>query len=215
MAGDIFELRHGDLAREIVGAVAAKFKYVVYVPGNHEFWGPGINPFHGWKRLKKIEREFPNFHALNNELLELDGQRFYGGTMWFPEPPERLVAMKFKKRWPDYFYVEKFEPWVYDSNRLFRENFQVVQPGDVVVTHHMPSYQSVAPRYAGDPSNHFYLTPMEDLILAHQPAVWVHGHTHDNFDYRIGETRVVCNPFGYPHEMATKATFVDQKLVSL
>lgn len=32
------------------------------------------------------------------------------------------------------------------------------------------------------------------------PALWVHGHIHRSLDYRVGGTRVVCNPRGYPHE---------------
>ena len=27
--------------------------------------------------------------------------------------------------------------------------------------------------------------------------LWTHGHTHENFDYMIGSTRIVCNPRGY------------------
>jgi predicted phosphodiesterase len=27
--------------------------------------------------------------------------------------------------------------------------------------------------------------------------LWLHGHTHDSFDYRIGRCRVVANPAGY------------------
>jgi hypothetical protein len=38
---------------------------------------------------------------------------------------------------------------------------------------------------------------MEDFILQHQPRLWIHGHTHESFDYKIGKTRVVCNPRGY------------------
>jgi len=211
MAGDICELRFPDRLREVLAAVAPRYKHIVYVPGNHEFWG--MNPFHAWKRLKKIQREVPNFHPLNNELVELDGQRFYGGTMWFAAPPPELAHMK--KKWPDYLYVEKFEPWAYDSNRLFREEFEQVVAGDVVITHHMPSYQSVAQRYIGDKSNHFYVSPMEDQILHRKPAIWVHGHTHNSFDYTLGETRVVCNPLGYPHETQSQLAFVNPKLLSL
>jgi predicted NBD/HSP70 family sugar kinase len=29
---------------------------------------------------------------------------------------------------------------------------------------------------------------------------WVHGHTHSTHDYMIGNTRVLCNPRGYPRE---------------
>ena len=41
---------------------------------------------------------------------------------------------------------------------------------------------------------------MEPLIIEMQPRLWVHGHTHEIFDYYIGTTRVLCNPRGYPHE---------------
>ena len=45
-------------------------------------------------------------------------------------------------------------------------------------------------------------TELSEMILDH-PNIkhWVHGHTHDPFDYKIGECRVVCNPRGYyPYE---------------
>ena len=29
------------------------------------------------------------------------------------------------------------------------------------------------------------------------PDLWVHGHTHDSFDYVLGWTQVVVNPYGY------------------
>jgi hypothetical protein len=30
-----------------------------------------------------------------------------------------------------------------------------------------------------------------------QIKLWTHGHTHHEFEYVIGETKVVCNPRGY------------------
>jgi hypothetical protein len=41
---------------------------------------------------------------------------------------------------------------------------------------------------------------MKELIVAREPALWIHGHTHHAMDYRIGPTRILCNPLGYPHE---------------
>jgi hypothetical protein len=40
---------------------------------------------------------------------------------------------------------------------------------------------------------------MMHVIADARPALWVHGHTHDSLDYRIGDTRIICNPFGYLH----------------
>jgi len=42
-----------------------------------------------------------------------------------------------------------------------------------------------------------YASRLENLICAHEPALWVHGHLHDSVDYQLCETRVVCNPRGY------------------
>lgn len=72
---------------------------------------------------------------------------------------------------------------------------------DVVITHHLPSKRSVHPRWeaAGKASYGFY-SDRDDLIELISPKLWVHGHTHDPCDYMHGETRVVCNPLGYPGE---------------
>jgi hypothetical protein len=69
----------------------------------------------------------------------------------------------------------------------------------VVVGHHAPSRKSTHPRYAHDTiMNGGYSSNMDDFIIDHpQIRLWTHGHTHDDFDYVIGETRVVCNPRGY------------------
>lgn len=69
----------------------------------------------------------------------------------------------------------------------------------VVVGHHAPSRQSTHPRYQHDVlMNGGYSSNLEFFIEDHpQIKLWTHGHTHDTFDYKIGETRVVCNPRGY------------------
>jgi Icc-related predicted phosphoesterase len=70
----------------------------------------------------------------------------------------------------------------------------------VVVTHHGPSPRSVPDRFEDDPLTPAFSSNLQPIIEKYQPAAWIHGHTHDSFDYTIGKTRVVCNPAGYPHE---------------
>ena len=69
----------------------------------------------------------------------------------------------------------------------------------VVVGHHAPSKASIKPRYADDHiMNGGYSSDLSEFILDRpQIKLWTHGHTHDEFDYMIGTTRVVCNPRGY------------------
>jgi hypothetical protein len=46
--------------------------------------------------------------------------------------------------------------------------------------------------------NGAFISNLGDFIM-NRPCIklWTHGHTHDPFDYKIGKTRVVCNPRGY------------------
>ena len=69
----------------------------------------------------------------------------------------------------------------------------------VVVGHHTPSHKSCHPRYAHDDiMNGGYHSDLSEFILDHpEIKLWTHGHTHELFDYVIGETRIVCNPRGY------------------
>jgi Icc-related predicted phosphoesterase len=69
----------------------------------------------------------------------------------------------------------------------------------VVVGHHAPSKMSTHPRYAHEViANGAYSSDLSNFILDN-PSIklWTHGHTHEDFDYMIGGTRIVCNPRGY------------------
>ncbi len=69
----------------------------------------------------------------------------------------------------------------------------------VVVGHHSPSKMSTKPRYEKNVLvNGAYSSDLSEFILDHpQIKLWTHGHTHHEFDYMIGSTRIVCNPRGY------------------
>jgi predicted phosphodiesterase len=69
----------------------------------------------------------------------------------------------------------------------------------VVVGHHTPSHTSCHPRYKDDREmNGGYHSDLSEFILD-RPGIklWTHGHTHELFDYMVGDCRVVCNPRGY------------------
>jgi len=72
----------------------------------------------------------------------------------------------------------------------------------VVMTHHAPSFGSCHERYKDEGKvNYYFLSHLDEFILANPNIkLWVHGHVHDPFDYKVGDCRVVCNPLGYPHE---------------
>jgi hypothetical protein len=69
----------------------------------------------------------------------------------------------------------------------------------IVCGHHAPSKQSTHPRYKDEQlMNGGYSSNLNEFIMD-RPGIklWTHGHTHEDFDYMIGDCRIVCNPRGY------------------
>lgn len=189
----------GDLTTHKAGIVPAlnllcqKFKRVVYTPGNHEYWGTTKGRVN--VSLDKAKAKNPNLYVLNTSIAEIEGKRFLGGTMWFPET---VAAKTWAHAWSDFGKIKGLKNWVYHENRKFASFIQAnLKQGDIVVTHHLPSSAVVSERYINDDSNCYFVSEMSPEIVDRSPAVWFFGHTHDSRDLVINSTRMVCNPYGY------------------
>ncbi len=190
VAGDLGIV--GDLARGLRG-LCQQYPEVVYVVGNHEYYHS--RPARVHQVLQELQEAVDNLHWLQHSCAVIHGVRFAGTPLWFPEladsgPLEHLLN--------DFNLIRGFKPWVYEQNRravAFLE--EEVGRADVVVTHHMPSPRCVQPQYAGSPLNQFFVCDVEALVWEGGATLWACGHTHSSLDLTIGQTRVVCNPFGY------------------
>ena len=192
LAGDIAV---GEGIAEALDLFCARYrgKTVLYVHGNHEFYGSRRELVVAVTRAAAERNE--NLVWLDVDAVELAGRRFLGAPLWFREHPE---AARLKPAMNDFQVIPDFESWVYDENaRALAFLEDELRRGDVVVTHHLPSQRSVAERYRGHPLNPFFVCDVEPLIAERAPALWFHGHSHANALYAIGSCRVACNPFGY------------------
>ena len=87
----------------------------------------------------------------------------------------------------------KSKEYIFDSIKFHRAEGRKT----VVVTHMGPSLKSVPKRFFGNQLNGAYVSNLDEEVIATEPDIWIHGHTHDSFDYMLGETRVMVNPRGY------------------
>lgn len=196
---------------------------IVQVAGNHEFFGARHDVL--LAEMRRVARRL-GISFLENDAVVLDGVQFIGATMWtdyelftVPSRPLQLApaaAMALmQRRLMDYALI-RWRPeretdapderllTPADTVALHRRSRawlarELDRPFDgprVVVTHHLPSWRSVAPRFLQAPSNAAFASDLDELFGP--VALWVHGHTHHSFDYRAGGTRIVANPRGYP-----------------
>jgi len=212
LAGDIGV---GLSARLFVETLCQSFKHVLFVCGNHEFYGNDMTDIR--KRWREVEEGIPNFHFLDNEWRILDGVRFLGGTMWTSFNERDYMAVATAHRSMNDFrtitrdnqsinpdtIIEEHDKFMTFLLEKFDEEFDGTT---VVVTHHSPGNVERS-GYGKSTLNYAYFAELENLVGHHNKAkLWVHGHTHKSADYLINETRVVCNPYGY-HEYETNGDF--------
>lgn len=195
LAGDIISAAPRDVewSTARLKHFAEAYEAVVFVPGNHEFYGTSIAA--GMDRLREMAAKAGIYLLEPEKIVEIGGRRFLGGTLWQPAGTEADAAAPISDHRHIYDFATE-APKQFEALRDFLD--AELRAGDVVVTHHAPSMQSLAPQWFGDPCNRWFIThEMEPLLRDRGAALWVHGHVHTPFNYRLGTTQVVCNPRGY------------------
>lgn len=184
---------------------------VLYIAGNHEFYGDTLEE--AGEAIRKECERFPNVYYLDCGKYVQDGVRFLGATLWtdfalFDATRTRSAMLDARAVMNDYQRIRvasagyrKLHPQ--DTARMHfahrqwldRKLSEPFKGQTVVLSHMAPSMRSVAPQYASDPVSAAFASNLDHMM--EKADLWVHGHTHTSFDYRVGRCRVVANPLGY------------------
>lgn len=202
----------GKRYNDFIVRCSERFPHVILILGNHEH-------YHGdFAKTSNIVRgtfgDLHNVHFLDNEWRIINGVLFFGGTLWTNmnnEDPNTMHQIRMMMN--DFNCVKNtsepgksvFMPAdAVEEHYKFRRSLDEVLNSypnlpTVVVGHHAPSRESTHPRYKTEfVMNGAYSTDLHEFILdRRQIKLWTHGHTHEDFDYMVGTTRIVCNPRGY------------------
>lgn len=181
-------------------------------------------PFHRrHQHLCEIVRAYKNIHLLDSTspsyFCEPENVAVIGSTLWTHIPDERLVDARTGMN--DYNYI----PVICGSGDPDGCDVRPLHPDDVnhshaqqrslladqiahwqgrgadvcVITHHMPSFGLISPRYRHHHLNCCFASSCEDIMLSNVRA-WIYGHTHNAAITAIGRTITACNARGYPNE---------------
>lgn len=213
LAGDICSLapHHEANTHRLFEQLAAIYDRIIYVPGNHDFWGTSLPE--GDLALAHLEQSVDAVAVLRTgQPVTLLGQRFLGATMWYKDDP---VNFMYERGFSDFRFVRGLKTNVYAENEAFTK-FLLAEatPNDVIVTHHLPSSESTPLQFKNSKTNRFFVCDQREVIEQNKPKLWIHGHTHCRFDYKLGSTRIYCNPRGYDWE-DTQAEWVADQIVEV
>lgn len=213
LAGDITtHYKHHLLLEQIPSDVQ-----IILVSGNHESYGSCFDEVNQY--LADLNTDFPNFQFLNNEWTIKDGIPIYGGTMFtdFNLHYTPYLSGQIARRAINDFYqikvavddAREYRNWTPEDHIAehkkfvigledFTEEFE--NQKRVVISHFSPTEMGCLPQYIGDETNPYFISNMNKW-LDDPNVIWIHGHIHNSVDLYCGETRVICNPRGYDHEL--------------
>lgn len=207
MAGDICPFVEQTRMKCFLDEVCKRFKKILYVFGNHEYYGSE----YGNNVINNFLKTYKNLIALDDSIHEENGNVFIGTTLWTKFTKVELM-MECARRIGDYRaikYKQGILTPIDTANFHDRHiNFLTKALNDtkgkkqIVITHHVPSEQSSHPMYRNSVINEAFFTNLEKFILKHQPSLWIHGHMHTSSDYMIDKTRIICNPYGYKNSIS-------------
>jgi predicted phosphodiesterase len=187
---------------------------VLYVAGNHEFYGhamPGLID-----ELREAAGD-STVHVLENDEVRLDGTRFLGCTLWsdfdFDGPERRERSMRVCARVVnDFSHIgfgtsgrslapEDARAIHLESRRWLADRLSEPFDGQtVVITHHAPLISGRPEQPAVRALAGAFASDVTELMGGDRVALWIYGHTHLPGDVEIRGTRVLSNPRGYPHQ---------------
>jgi DNA repair exonuclease SbcCD nuclease subunit len=215
LGGDILCARHfkknrnlHKVYKDFLKKCADNFEQVLYIAGNHEAYG--YNYEGTWDVLK--ENLPKGIHLLENDYVKIQDWVFIGSTFWTDFRNENALEMMEAEQCLNDYKTIRITPkyrkmnandtlsFHKKSKQYLLDRLEEFKNQKIwVLTHHAPSYQSVHEKYKrGGIANGAYVSDLDSLILDHpQIKYWSHGHTHESFDYMIGQCRVICNSRGY------------------
>ena len=223
LASDLNGTHKSERFKEFLTNCKREYKDVIYIMGNHEHYNGDFATSH---ELLREACDINSIDFLDKEVATINNVTFIGGTLWTDmnkEDPKTMNQISYLMN--DFRIIQNSNKTTSfkDTKGNFQQRYSKFSPEDcvedhkaflkviddtitsnptgtfVVVGHHAPSKQSVKPGYEKDLIvGGAYSSDLDEFILSHpQIKVWVHGHTHDKFDYMIGSTRIVSNARGY------------------
>lgn len=182
--------------------LAKGFREVIWLPGNHEYYGGRIED----ADLDLDSRPYPNIRVVNNRAVHYPGVRILCTTLWTAIAQMNEAAMRHNMN--DYHVIRHGHGLLLPAHTTrFHERClawlksELAKPFDgrtVVATHHVPTLQHYPPEYAGSALNQAFAVELDELIADSGAVAWIYGHHHRNIPaFTIGSTRMLTNQLGY------------------
>ena len=209
IAGDIGSPYHIHY-HEFLVYCSQTFKYVVFIAGNHEYYGSSIPETN--QLLTNLASTFQNVFFLNDttHYIEEYNLLIIGTTLWtnvFDLSGDLSGNLSCDlSGYLDFQQIRGMDcscmDELHEQSKQFLINELEKKPNAsvVVMTHHLPSYRMIHENYAVCLHAFLFANHLDFLFDTYKIDAWICGHSHKSMIQKINHTLVVLNPVGYPNE---------------
>jgi predicted phosphohydrolase len=202
LGGDIMLLAQMEQHNDFLDLVAASYKQVYWIAGNHEYYHSDIAAKSSTMNVAIRDNVF----LVNNTTVSIGDTDLVCSTLWSHISPAN--EWDITRSMADFGAIRKAADrfTVADYNALHEQGRQFIEQAvansrakhKIVLTHHLPTFMNYPKKYLGDPLNEAFATEMHDYVATSGISYWLYGHTHSNTpDFTIGNTRLLTNQLGY------------------
>lgn len=220
----------GDINRSIAGLLWAKNEWpdrpVLFVPGNHEFYG--LDLFNTLERMHEVAEEI-GAHLLTNHVVEIEDVRFIGTPLWtdfslYGTP--QISAELAESYINDFRVIRDGEAALttttmtrlhHEAKAFLRAELEKPWNGKtVVITHWLPHPDCIQPCFRGNELSPYFCCNCSDLLDEFSIDLWAFGHSHGSCDVRHDKgCRLISNQRGYPMENPVRTGFQPNLLIDV
>lgn len=218
IAGDTIPDKYKKKARKFYQKVSDDFPFIISTMGNHEFYKGIVDYAYPFYQSSIAE----NHIRLNNRSHMIGDVKFIVSILWTHIPRHSwdnisLGMNDYRQIYrEDFIHHDKNPLTVWDTDGFHKESVNYLkeelessaEEKIIVMTHHVPCFESIAGPRVPPNMMHAYASDLTGLIKDN-PNIkyWICGHAHDHNQTEIGNTLVVRNPLGYV-ENGQQADFV-------
>jgi len=213
LAGDIGHIDK-PIYEEFISYVAANWKYVVLVLGNHEFYSTKESPDELLARYQELASRYSNVELLERSVTYIGGYRVLGAVLWshLQEGAESNCIKKITSGFED---GKRIKMGIDGMNALHKEAVEwlceTYDPSvpSIIVTHYPLTQHpdhTRQERHRGESLERIseFANPL--MVSPHAPLICISGHTHQSHDFCENSVRYISNQYGYPGESKTRMT---------
>ncbi len=219
LAGDIGRVdqdKYKNILDRFLKWCASIWNLVLYVPGNHEYYGVSIekgNSIIGELcKTHNIKFMAPGVYVHNNVAI-------IGATLWSDVPVSCQNVIKSGMN--DYYKIKGHS--IENNNLYFKNELNYILEKVVmchhdditdiiVVTHHCPDLELARIKFS-DLTEGYGTNILHNFEKYNSKLkTWVYGHTHQNRNATICGINVICNQVGYSYIMAKRYGYLNDKI---